>query len=179
MRVPGVPMQIVGGEPSQGEGRCVCTANDDGTSTAQIGHNRVVDNGEVVFLGNQAVGGGVACLVHVHLDGDGDTRQKAWCFASRKPCVEHGGSSPRLVMQRLNDRVDGGVDLVHPSQGRLGNPGGGQVTRGDTRDNVRGRKGINIFHVRLLCSSQYVTQCANAIDRDFHCHTWTDRQRTD
>ena len=80
----------------------------------------------MVFLHDQAVRRGVARLVGVDLYGYRHTGQQAGALTTGEGRVQCGGGGPRFLMERLHDRVDGGVHRIETRQRGLGNFGGAQ-----------------------------------------------------
>ena len=64
---------------------------------AQVGHDGAVLLRDQVLLQAQAVGGGVALLVGIHLDGDRHAGERAGVLAARDGGVDRGGLGQHVV----------------------------------------------------------------------------------
>ncbi len=119
-RVQRAAVQRVVGHQPHGEGRRVGAPDEDGAGGAQVGRHRAVLGGDLVGEGDDAVGGGMAALVDVDLDGHRHAVQRAERLAPCPRRVGGIGGGQRLGVHALHHGVERRVHLLEPREAGLG-----------------------------------------------------------
>lgn len=129
-RVERAPVQVVVGEPAVGERRGVAPTHQHGAGTAQAGDVRAVLVRHGVLERGDALRGGVAGLVRVHLDRHRHAVEGPELLAGGAPAVRLVGHRQRLVGSHLHQGVESRVDRVDPREAALHHLAAGDEPRG-------------------------------------------------
>jgi len=111
-------VQDVLGLAAHREGRRVGPSNDDCAGPPQAPDLGAVLGGDQVAVRLDAVVGGEASLIGVHLGGDRQAVQRADRLASPQRAVGGIGLGERLLVQDTDDGVESWVDGVEPIEVR-------------------------------------------------------------
>ena len=122
VRVPGIERQSVQrivGEAAEREFRRVGKADDDRAGLLQVTHHGRIRRRDEVLVGGNAVEIGPAFVVDVLLDGDGHAVQQPEFAALGALLVGRMRGLQRVLAEIDDDRVQPGIDRMHPLQMRL------------------------------------------------------------
>ena len=122
VRVPGIERQSVQrivGEAAEREFRRVGEAENDRAGLLQVTHHGRIRRRDEVLVGGNAVEIGPAFVVDVLLDGDGHAVQQAEFAALGALLVGRMRGLQRVLAEIDDDRIQPGIDRMHPLQMRL------------------------------------------------------------
>lgn len=124
--------------PPQRVGRGIGAADDDGARPPPVGNWGTILGGDHLAVGADSIDRGIARLIDVVLDGDGDAVQPANRVASPERLVGIIRFAEGFIAPNDDHRVDRRVDLVQPLQRRRHGFPGGDLTIPDRRHQGRG-----------------------------------------
>jgi hypothetical protein len=133
-------MQPVAGEPAVAEGGGVGASEQHRARLHQAVGHRAAGLRNEVSLRRQAVGGGVAGLVHVDLGGDGHAGQRAGIVAAGDRLIDRPRLRQHVLRPVFDDGVERGIDLLQPRDGGVRDFGRGHLARMDQGGDLRRRQ---------------------------------------
>lgn len=119
MRIPGLAMKQVGGEPAIGEGRRIGPPQDDGSGGEHVVDHRAVLVGDQILLQAHAVRRREARLIEVDLHGDRDSGERTDILAAGQSSIDPRRLGESIFRTTIDDGIDRGIDGLEAGQGSL------------------------------------------------------------
>ena len=117
-------MQRIACEPAKRKGRRVGPPDNHRASLAQISDHRIILLRNQILLQPEPIGGGIALLIHIYLDGDGHAGERPGILSTRDHGINARGIRERLRWPMIHHGIDLRIHRIKPRQRILRGFGG-------------------------------------------------------
>ena len=129
-------MQRIAREPAQRKSRRIGPPDNHRTGLAQIRYHEIVLLRDQILLQAEPIGGGIALLVHIHLDGNGHASKRSGILTTRDHGINARGIGECFLWPVIHNGIDFGVHRGKPCQRILRGFGRRDLLTADTRRQV-------------------------------------------